>query len=307
MKFGDNLRKLRKDAGLSQEELADKVKVSRQSVSKWETGEAYPEMNNILQLCKIFNCEINSLVNDNMADLESLDEEIKMKVVKLKNEKQRRLKILSKIIYVIGNIGKIATRIGIVGVAIAMVTIPIVGANVKTIDNNHIKVFDYELKYERGKDKITFTFEDDIKEVEKYNEVRSINRVLDDVESNNLYKTIILIELVFICLEASLVVMSMSFDHMSKLFKNIHDGDTPFTIENVIHIKKMAYFMIALIILSSFGSGFSHMIIEDGIDFDIDGISIFTILILFSMTYVFEYGYEIQLDSKGKIYGDSDE
>ena len=42
MKFGDNLRKLRKNKNYSQEDLAFKVGVSRQSVSKWETGEAYP-------------------------------------------------------------------------------------------------------------------------------------------------------------------------------------------------------------------------------------------------------------------------
>lgn len=38
MRFGDNLRKLRKLKGLSQEDLAEKMQVSRQSVSKWETG-----------------------------------------------------------------------------------------------------------------------------------------------------------------------------------------------------------------------------------------------------------------------------
>ena len=71
MKFGDNLRNLRKNKKLSQEELAEKVMVSRQSVSKWETGEAYPEMNNILELCKIFHCNIGDLVNDNMTDIDS--------------------------------------------------------------------------------------------------------------------------------------------------------------------------------------------------------------------------------------------
>ena len=45
MKFGDNLKKLRKTKKLSQEDLAEKLNVSRQSVSKWETGDAYPEMN----------------------------------------------------------------------------------------------------------------------------------------------------------------------------------------------------------------------------------------------------------------------
>ena len=47
-------------------------------------------MNNILQLCKIFNCEINSLVNDNIIDLDSLGEEVKMSVVKFKEDKQKK-------------------------------------------------------------------------------------------------------------------------------------------------------------------------------------------------------------------------
>ena len=58
MNFGDNLKKIRKYNKMSQEDLAEKVNVSRQSVSKWETGDAYPEMNNILELCKIFKCRI---------------------------------------------------------------------------------------------------------------------------------------------------------------------------------------------------------------------------------------------------------
>ena len=88
MKFGDNLKLIRKSKKMSQEELAEKVNVSRQSVSKWETGEAYPEMNNILELCKIFNCKINDLVHEDMSDISSLDEEIVMKVAKL-NEKSK--------------------------------------------------------------------------------------------------------------------------------------------------------------------------------------------------------------------------
>ena len=48
MKFGENLKIIRKNKKMSQEELAEKLNVSRQSVSKWETGESYPEMNNIL-------------------------------------------------------------------------------------------------------------------------------------------------------------------------------------------------------------------------------------------------------------------
>ena len=90
MKFGDNLKKIRNLKKLSQEELAEKVNVSRQSVSKWETGDAYPTMNNLLELCKIFHCKINDLVNDNIIDINSLGEEVKTKIVSLKKKNKRK-------------------------------------------------------------------------------------------------------------------------------------------------------------------------------------------------------------------------
>ena len=101
MKFGENLYSLRKNAKMSQEKLAEAVGVSRQSVSKWENGESYPEMENMLKLCEIFHCKLNDLVHEDMQDIDSLDEEIKMSVVKLEKGKQKKLKVLSKIIYII--------------------------------------------------------------------------------------------------------------------------------------------------------------------------------------------------------------
>ena len=111
MKFADNLRKIRKSNNISQEVLAEKVGVSRQSVSKWETSEAYPEMNNMLELCKIFHCNINDLVNDKLVDLDSLDEEVKMSVVKFKKEKQKQMKGISNILSLIGKIGGIVLKV----------------------------------------------------------------------------------------------------------------------------------------------------------------------------------------------------
>ena len=66
MKFSDNLKKLRKEKNMSQEELAEKLNVSRQSVSKWEMGSAYPEMDKILDLCKLFDVTIDELLNENI-------------------------------------------------------------------------------------------------------------------------------------------------------------------------------------------------------------------------------------------------
>ncbi len=66
MKFSEKLTKLRKENNLSQEALADKLDVSRQSVSKWESGQTYPEMDKLLTLCKLFNITLDDLTNDNI-------------------------------------------------------------------------------------------------------------------------------------------------------------------------------------------------------------------------------------------------
>lgn len=64
MKFNEKLQSLRKEKGFSQEQLADLLEVSRQSVSKWESGQTYPEMDKLLSLCKIFNITLDELTND---------------------------------------------------------------------------------------------------------------------------------------------------------------------------------------------------------------------------------------------------
>lgn len=64
MKFCEKLQNLRKENNLSQEQLADMLDISRQSVSKWESGTTYPEMDKLIQLSKIFKCSLDDLTND---------------------------------------------------------------------------------------------------------------------------------------------------------------------------------------------------------------------------------------------------
>lgn len=154
MNFGQNLKNLRKSKNMSQEELAERVNVSRQSVSKWETGEAYPEMNNILELCKIFHCHINDLVNDNILDIDSLDEDVKMSAVKFKKEKQKQMKGISNVLSLIGKIGSIVARVGLVFLIIAMVIVPFAFANIEVndgkivSDNNKIELVKHNNTYD---------------------------------------------------------------------------------------------------------------------------------------------------------------
>lgn len=65
MKFNEKLIKLRKAAGLSQEELGNKLNVARQTISKWELGETTPEMNKLEELSNLFEVTIDELVKDN--------------------------------------------------------------------------------------------------------------------------------------------------------------------------------------------------------------------------------------------------
>ena len=59
----NRLCELRKAAGLSQEELADRLGVSRQAVSKWERGESSPDTDNLIELAKIYGVTIDELIN----------------------------------------------------------------------------------------------------------------------------------------------------------------------------------------------------------------------------------------------------
>jgi len=64
MSFAEKIQKLRKERGMSQENLADGIGVSRQSVSKWESGQSYPEMDKMIALSELFDVSIDNLVKD---------------------------------------------------------------------------------------------------------------------------------------------------------------------------------------------------------------------------------------------------
>ncbi|MBD5473960.1 MAG: helix-turn-helix transcriptional regulator [Lachnospiraceae bacterium] len=62
MSFAENLLFLRKQKDITQEQLAEQLEVSRQSVSKWESGQSYPEMEKLLQICSMFHCSMDTLM-----------------------------------------------------------------------------------------------------------------------------------------------------------------------------------------------------------------------------------------------------
>lgn len=66
MNFTENLRALREKKGMTQEQLAEQMEVSRQTVSKWESGVSLPEMEKMIQLTELFGCTMDGLLKGNM-------------------------------------------------------------------------------------------------------------------------------------------------------------------------------------------------------------------------------------------------
>lgn len=301
MKFADNLKKIRKRKNISQEELAEKVGVSRQSVSKWETSEAYPEMNNILELCKIFKCNINDLVNDNMIDLDSLDEEVKMSVVKFKKEKQSQMKGISKVLSLVGKITAIVLRVAFGFLVAGMILLPI-GFKYIDIEDGKIVSKDKKIQIVEVGNSTEIRIGDhvvaaDVKESD-------ISIIGPSIERYGETGVVVFLEIGMAFLGAFIIVLIKSLKHLELLFKNINEGDTPFTLDNVDHIKKMAYLMITCIILSAIGQTILNIPLREQVNLELNVLNLIEILFLYSMSLVFEYGHEIQLDSKGKMYGE---
>ena len=75
MTFSDKLIALRRRAGWSQEELAERLNVSRQSVSKWESAQSMPDIDKIVQLSSLFGVTTDYLLKDGQAEPEYTEDD----------------------------------------------------------------------------------------------------------------------------------------------------------------------------------------------------------------------------------------
>ena len=66
MYLSKNIQLLRRQRRVTQEQLAEQMKVSRQTISKWESGEMTPELQKLIELCELFSCKLDELVREDM-------------------------------------------------------------------------------------------------------------------------------------------------------------------------------------------------------------------------------------------------
>lgn len=105
MTFGEKLQRLRKTNGLSQEQLSEKLNVSRQAISKWELG-TIPDMDNILKISRFFDCSLDYLMNNEIHDAEDKAAPVSVDVQRRdKGQNKFALRIYAGVAAGIGAIG----------------------------------------------------------------------------------------------------------------------------------------------------------------------------------------------------------
>lgn len=111
MTLGEKIVKQRKELNYTQEQLADILGVSRQSISKWESDIAYPETDKLIELGKLFDCSMDYLLKEEVTEKSGVQEygftekvdEISRKVMTDKNKSKAKkiLKIIGIILAVV--------------------------------------------------------------------------------------------------------------------------------------------------------------------------------------------------------------
>lgn len=81
MSLGTNISYLRKQKKLTQEQFAEKMNVTRQTVSRWESDEVIPELNKLVDMCAIFSCKLDALVREELSVQSEIYSEIQIRRV----------------------------------------------------------------------------------------------------------------------------------------------------------------------------------------------------------------------------------
>src|SRR6056297_1326671 len=135
MSIEESIYELRKKNNLSQGELTSKMDVSRQSITKWETGQSVPDLKNIIKLSEIFNVTVDEIVKDK--NINEINEEISGKVKdNSKSAKHQRNKTLGYILMAIGALTSILSVLTIPGGILLAIPIFIFGAELVLIQKN---------------------------------------------------------------------------------------------------------------------------------------------------------------------------
>lgn len=205
----------------------------------------------------------------------------------MKNES--KIKGLSKAISIIACIIKICIRVALVCLVLAMLVIPYALSNVK-VSENSIEIYEKRINYEVNTEEINITIDNNQEKITGPQEVAALKIFLNYFKENKSQLLTIYIEVTFVFIAAIIVCIDFALQHLQKLFKNIHDNDNPFLIENATHLRKMGYFLIATLVISIVSSIWSDVVFQGRFTLNFSMVNILEILFVLCLSYIFEYG-----------------
>ena len=261
MSLKENLQILRKSNHLSQEQLAEKVGVSRQSVSKWENGEAYPEMPNILALCTIFHCRIIDLIDINSEEFANLDPKSQKDVIDLTKKDRNRLKFISKTIYILARIARYLSLSSFIIIDIVSWAL-------------HWAAFNWMVS--------------DMPETSTFSDINFVNFF----KYGLFPKVLVMILIVGLFIIASIYLYKLLHE-IERFFKSIYKNKSPFTVENTISLKKISRFIVIWLVTDNLAK-IIFSITFPRTKLSISLFSIIFALITMSFVYIFRYGHILE-------------
>ena len=149
MNIGEKIFELRKQKNLSQEEVADRLNVSRQTISKWETNQSTPDFDKIVPLCELFEISTDELLKG----IKEKDQEVKEpKIITKQDVREKTAKVISTSVFTY--IAAVAVFLflvcvlGVNAVAAIVVFLIMVGFATASIINNYLS----RPKFDKTKD-----------------------------------------------------------------------------------------------------------------------------------------------------------
>jgi len=157
MTFGEKIQKLRKEAGLSQEELAYQLNVSRQAISKWERDNGYPETEKIVRMSKIFHVTLDYLLNEEETQTQEPKAECGIYVSRemadgfLLYQKQKYLKVAIAVGIMVGGLALsyMASDISMLIFVLVLIVGVILLISIKLTDNPYRKLWQEPLLFDK--------------------------------------------------------------------------------------------------------------------------------------------------------------
>ena len=265
MTLKENLQTIRKINHLSQEKLATKIGVSRQSISKWENGEAYPTTANMIAICSVLHCKITDLIDVNSEECSSFDHKTKKEIIALAQKDRKRLQKTSKVIYILARIIRYLALFGFV----------IIGLSI------------YASRYAF----LNYMFSDLPAEI-----------IIGELSFVDYFQFGIVIKAAFIIFVDVLYVLAtlliyLTLRETEHFFQRISNQQSPFSLENTLSLKKIAKYL-SLWILSNTITNFLFVIIDPTHKPSINLPAIFFVLIIICFIYIFRYGQLLESSKK---------